>query len=114
MANPSKQKGTEWEMRVLRFIQSYGSDVRRLPPAGSLDVGDLTLTDADGDAWTIECKATKALDLAGAMNELRVEQERAGTPFGACVFKRRNHEASRAYVVMELGQFAELIASEPL
>ncbi len=112
MANPSKAKGTEWEMRVLRFLASYGLDVQRMPPAGSLDVGDLQLTDKDGDRWVLECKATKALDLAGGMNELAAEQKRAGVPFGACVFKRRNHDTSRGYVVMELADFAALISPE--
>ena len=112
MANPSKAKGTDWEMRVLRFLASYGLDVQRMPPAGSLDVGDLQLTDKDSDRWVLECKATKGLDLAGAMNELAVEQKRAGAPFGACVFKRRNHDTSRGYVVMELADFAALISPE--
>lgn len=114
MANPSKQKGTDWEMRVLRFLASYGLDVQRMPPAGHLDVGDLQLTDRDGDRWCLELKATKGIDLAGAMNELKVEQERAGAAFGAAVFKRRNHDTSRGYVVMELHQLAALLAPDPL
>ncbi len=114
MANPSKAKGTDWEMRVLRFLASYGLDVQRMPPAGSLDVGDLQLTDKDGDRWVIECKATKAIDLAGGMNELRVEQQRAGAPFGALIIKRRNHDTSRGYVVIDLGDFAATVSDEVL
>lgn len=112
MTNKPKAIGTNWEMRVLRFLESYGLDVNRMPPAGTLDVGDLQLVDKDSDRWVIECKATKSLDLAGGMNELRVEQERAGAPFGACIFKRRNHETSRGYVVMELADFAALLSPE--
>lgn len=114
MTNRPRQVGTNWEMRVLRYLASYGIDVRRMPPAGSLDVGDLQLVDKDSDRWVLECKATKALDIAGGMNELKVELERAGAPFGACVFKRRNHDTSRGYVVMELHQLAALLAPEPL
>ena len=114
MANPNKARGTDWEMRVKRFLESYGLTVQRMPPAGSLDVGDLQLADKDGDRWVIECKATKALDLAGAMNELAAEQRRAGAPFGAAVFKRRNHETSRGYVVLELADFAALLSPEVL
>lgn len=108
MSNPSKKKGTEWEMRVLRYLADCGFDVRRNPPSGKNDVGDLRVVDRDNDVVVVECKATKSIDLAGGMNELRAEVSNANASYGVCVFKRRSHATERAYVVMELADFAAL------
>lgn len=112
--NPSKQKGTEWETRLVAYLTAQGLNPRRMPPAGNLDVGDITVTDADGDRWIVEAKATKGIDLAGGMNELAREKANAGVSFGALVIKRRNHATERAYVVIELADFAALMAPEGL
>ena len=114
MANPSKARGTEWEQRIVAYLRDRGLNPQRMPPAGRLDVGDITVTDADGDRWIIEAKATKSIDLAGGMNELAAEKLNAGVTFGALIVKRRNHATGRAYVVIELGDFAALMAPEGL
>lgn len=110
--NRPKKIGTEWETRLVRYLAEQGLTVRRNPPAGTNDIGDITVTDADGDSWVIEAKATKAIDLAGGMNELAREKANAGVSFGALVIKRRNHDTGRAYVVIELEDFAALMAPE--
>ena len=112
MANPSKRKGTDWEMRVLALLHDHDIPAHRNPPAGNLDVGDLRLVDRDGDPVVVECKATKAIDLAGGMNELAVEVARADAAYGVLVVKRRSHPTGRAYVVLELADFAALVAPE--
>ncbi len=97
-------------MRVLRYLHDHGVWAVRNPPAGAKDRGDLRVTDRDHDQVVVECKATKTLDLAGGMNELTAEVANADAGYGVCVFKRRNHPTHRAYVVMELADFAALIA----
>ena len=67
MTNPARKKGTAWEMRVLAYLRDRGVDARRNPPAGRLDVGDISFTDRDGDPVVVECKNTKAIDLAGGV-----------------------------------------------
>lgn len=110
MANPSKRKGTAWERAVQDYLAEHGLDVRRMPPAGTKDVGDLQFTDRDGDLVVVECKATKQLDLAGAMKETAREVEEAGAGYGVAAIKRRQHPTAQGYVVMTLTDFAALIA----
>lgn len=106
--NPSKRKGTAWERAAQDFLNAQGADCRRMPPAGSKDVGDLQFTDRDGDLVVVECKATKALDIAGAVNEAQREAEQAGASYGVAVIKRRQHGVAAGYVVMSLADFAAL------
>ena len=113
MANPSKAKGSRFEVAVRDWLAHRGVRVVRNPPAGTKDVGDLTVWDADGDAWCLELKATKSLDLASGMRELKAEKLNAGTEFGVCVFKKRNAPIADAYVVMSLDDFASIVAGEP-
>ena len=110
MANPSKRKGTAFEVLVRDYLAEHtGLDVRRMPPAGSKDVGDLKLVDGDGDLWVLECKATQALYVAGAVDEAHTEARNAGTCWGAAVIKRRNRNVAEAYVVVPLTTFVGLV-----
>ena len=43
------------------------------------------------------------------MDEVREQKKNAGAQIGVAVVKRRNHAAARAYVVMELADFIQLI-----
>lgn len=113
MTNPSKAKGTRFERAVQDWLDARGVRVVRNPPAGTKDIGDLTVWDADGDRWVVEAKATKTLDLAGGMRELNTEKANAGAAFGVCVFKKRNAPVADAYVVMSLDDFASIVAGEP-
>ena len=57
----------------------------------------------------LEAKACKQLSLSQWMDEVRVQKKNAGAQVGAAVVKRRNHQAGRAYVVMEFDDFLDLI-----
>jgi Holliday junction resolvase len=112
MANPSKRKGTAWERAVQDYLNEAGVWTRRMPPSGSKDVGDLQAEDRDGDLFIVECKATKAIDLAGAVKEAQVEAENAGATYGVAAIKRRQKGVAEGYVVMTLADFAELVRPE--
>jgi hypothetical protein len=105
MANESKRKGTSHETAVVRFLKPAFPYVERRALAGNSDRGDI----AGIPGLVIECKAEKRIDLAGYMDEVRQEVKNAGAQLGVAVVKRRNHPIERAYVVMELADFVEVI-----
>jgi hypothetical protein len=104
----AKAAGREWEGRVALFMSDVWPKVERRRQAGRFDRGDLINT----EPWVVECKATRTIDLAGGCDEARQEAVNAGAQWWVLVVKRRNKPASRAYVVMDLQQFHDLIAQE--
>lgn len=102
----SKRTGTRFETAVANVFLVEGVAAYRNAPSGSRDKGDLTILDWDA---ICECKATKALDLAGAVTEAKLEAMNAGKRFGIAVIKRRMANARRSYVVMELEDFIHLM-----
>jgi Holliday junction resolvase len=88
--NRSKAKGTAAETALLRWLVDEGHAAHRNPPAGSNDVGDLTVR--RGAQWiTIEVKnrADIATAIRDGLNELDVEKANAGTDHGVLVVKPR-------------------------
>lgn len=62
MANPSKEKGTKAETKVVRFLNERDWDARRQPLSGNKDKGDILATplfDAQYQQYIIEVKAGK-------------------------------------------------------
>lgn len=114
MTNPA---GTRWAQTVAEFLMDHGwPHAERRAQRGTNDAGDI----AGVLGWHLECKATKDQDLPGALNQARDSVAKAITkaarrgrkmdpPFVACIFKRRNHVADRAYVVMELEPWTKLL-----
>ena len=103
----SRRKGTAWESAVVEFLREHGFPyAERRVLSGSLDRGDLTGL----PGVMVECKAEKSIDLAGYMDEVKVQTVNAGAQLGVAVVKRRNRPPKDAYVVMDLATFAELLA----
>ena len=120
MSNPSKRKGSSWEIGINQFNKAFAhlAGLRwvshRNPPAGTLDVGDVELV-PDRLRLAIGAKAEQRMELAGYMKELAVEvanyEKREGhAAHGVVVVKRRNHPVERAYAVMEYRDLLNLIA----
>lgn len=104
--NKSKARGTAWETRVVNFLRDHGFPyAERRALSGALDKGDVNVP-----GIVIECKAHKALDLAGWVDEMVKEKANAGVPIGVVVFPRRSHATGRSYVLMELEQFCEMVS----
>lgn len=76
--------------------------------AGVNDRGDL----AGVPGVMIECKAEKAIDLAGYMDEVKVQTVNSCAQLGVAVVKRRNRSVGDAYAVMPLSALTELLANE--
>lgn len=73
MANPSKQKGTRAETKVVRYLQSCGFAARRQALAGSDDQGDIKAEapDMPERSFIIEVKAGKQ---TAAPNRTQIEE----------------------------------------
>jgi hypothetical protein len=71
---------------------------------GRWDKGDFFHT----APFVIEAKNQKALDLAGWMDEARVEAKNAGGLIPVVMFPRKSMALERCYVLMELGDWIDL------
>lgn len=103
--NKNKIKGSIFEKLVSGFLKEYGFPAERRVQGGTLDKGDI----AGVDNWVLECKSVKKFDLAGFIDEARKEAQNAKAKYFAAIIKRRQKPASKAFVLMELDQFAEII-----
>lgn len=102
----SKAKGTRFEREVADYLALSVPGVDRMILHGSADHGDITGV----PDWTLETKSTRTIDLAGALDEAKVEASNAKTRWHAAIVKRRGKSVAGAYVVFSLGQFADLLA----
>jgi len=105
MANPNKAKGTAWERACEDYLASKLDLIRRCPPHGPIDKGDLW---SPGIAW--QCKNHKTLDLAGWTDATVGQAENAGEKYGIALVKRRNHGVGRGYAVTTVETMARLVA----
>ena len=119
MITKNKRTGSEWETRVLKYLRGRKISAERGANTGAKDEGDLWFRHGRWDIpFVIECKAEKAMNLSGYVTEAKVEaknwvenRDNEDLPYPIVVIKRRNHPVNKAYVVMELDDFAELILS---
>jgi Holliday junction resolvase len=105
-----KAKGSSFERDVVGFLREHGFPYceRHYGAGRPDDVGDI-----DGiPGWTVECKAHKALNLAGWSDEAESERQHGRQRFAAVVAKRRNRSTGDAYVIVSLSTFANLLADE--
>lgn len=103
MTNPN---GTRFETACVRYAMSRGFRAYRIARSGRNDKGDIQLT----EDVILECKATRAIQLAEAMEQLKVEVKNADARYGAAVIKRRQRGVDRSYAVMEYDDFLSLVA----
>jgi len=103
-----KAKGSAFEREVVAYLKANGFPYaeRHYGAGRPDDVGDI-----DGIVgWTLECKAHKALDLAGWSDEAEAERQHGRQRFAAVIAKRRNRPTADAYVIVSLSTFADLVA----
>jgi hypothetical protein len=102
-----KAKGSLFEREVAAFLRAAGFvHAERAYGAGRPgDVGDI-----DGlPGVVLECKAHRAIDLAGWVDEASRERTTAGADMGIVVAKRRGRPVDDAYAVLPLYQLARLL-----
>ena len=99
-----RQKGPGFEKAVSDYLTSRGIPTERRVKEGKNDRGDIAgLIDA-----VMECKATKAIDLAAARKEAITEAANAGVTYPFTVHKKRQANVKDAYVEMPLWAFVDL------
>lgn len=109
MSNPSKRKGSKWEVDLRDYDVEQGIDTTRLPTSGNIDMGDLVKR-MRGKFYVVEAKAVKALSLpqwlaeaeTEADNYARVHKVDRSLVVPLVVAKRRMAPIGKSYVIQEL------------
>jgi hypothetical protein len=101
-----KRAGARFEQQVADYLAANGFPyAERRHSNGPKDRGDI----AGVLGWTLEAKALRDLDVAGAIDEAAKEAGNAGSRWYAAILKRRRKPTADAYVVLPLKLFADLV-----
>ena len=107
MTNPSKAKGTRWEVAVATFLREAGFiEVYRMAQTGEFDAGGL----GGISEVAFECRDRNRLTLAENVDDANSRAINKKAKYGVTVMKRRGRKAADGYVVMDLATFARLLA----
>lgn len=105
MSAQNKRKGSLWERDLEEYYNMEGFKARRLPRAGTKDIGDIAIELKNNHVVVVEAKNVKANDVLQWLREADVEAEhysqKYDTPaYGIVVRKTRGTNASGAVVMM--------------
>ena len=106
-----KAKGDRFERDVVRVLRENGHPYaeRALRLGAHADFADI----AGVPGFHIECRDRGRIELGAWLTLLNVEARHIpSNPVPVLVVKRRQKPTEQAYVVLELGRFARLIAEE--
>lgn len=113
MASPAynKQKGSQFEIDVMKWFRSLGVLAERLRLAGKDDEGDLVVV-VSGQTYVLELKNTARLDLPEFWRQAEVEalnyakaRGLGEVPLHYVVVKRRNAGIDKAWIVQPIDQW---------
>lgn len=115
MSSANKRKGSTWESSIEDHLNSQGLKARRLPRAGSKDIGDVAI-DLGEQAIVIEAKNVNNAwsQMAQFLREADVEADNfedkySVTAYPVVVTKTRQKGPGEGRVVMTLDQFIDLL-----
>ncbi len=104
--NPSKQRGTSWESKIVDFLKEHWPHVERRTLSGAKDRGDI----AGIPGLVIEAKNAAHFALSLWLKEAHAERDNDGADLGVVWAKRRGKSsAGDGYVVMDGHTFAHLL-----
>lgn len=114
MSNPSKRKGTAFEVSVANYLAEALDDdrIERRALQGVNDRGDVAGVRFNGARVVIECKATTRPEVSAWLREAEAERVNDGAAFGVVVAKRRGVGDTRTgeqLVLMTLDTFADFL-----
>ena len=109
-AKYNKQKGSQFEVDVMKWFRKMGAVAERLRLSGSEDEGDLVVIVA-GETFIFELKNTKKLNLKEFWDEAQKEATNyskhrgISQPLSYVLFKRRNAGIDKAWVITSLEEW---------
>lgn len=114
MSTYNKVKGSKFETDVENYGNEVGLRIRRLPRAGTKDIGDAAIELNTGIVVVLEAKNVKQADMSGWLREADVEAcnyelRYNVTTLGAVITKTRGKGTGEARVTMTYDQFINLL-----
>jgi hypothetical protein len=108
MTNPSKAKGTAFEVSIVGYLRRWWPNACRTLAGARDDRGDVS-----GVPIVLELKNEKRTDLAGWWREARCEADNAGMVRAAVVHKRRGvTDPAQQWVSMPLWMLVDLLMDD--
>ena len=109
----NKVKGTRFEVELENHINEAGMKARRLPRAGTKDIGDVSII-FNTFAIIIEAKNVKKQDMAQFLKEADIESDNYENKYGTAtvpvvITKTRGKKAGEARVTMTLDTLLDLL-----
>lgn len=111
----NKRKGSGWEVELVDYFRGLDLVAERLRLSGTNDEGDLWFV-KDNKFYIVEAKNTKGFNPGVWIKEAVVEAQnwltkRKSTKpvIPIVIAKRRQHGVGKAYVIMELDTFMEVL-----
>ena len=119
MSAANKAKGSRWERDLEEYLHSAGVKARRLPRAGSKDIGDVAIELKSGRVIVIEAKDVKAANLAEFLRQADVEADNyrgkyVVDTYGVVAQKTRMKGTGGARVTLTVDTLLELLRWEGL
>jgi len=113
MSAANKAKGSRWERELEDYLNAAGMHARRLPRAGSKDIGDVSITVGDF-VIVVEAKNVKAANMADFLRQADVESDHYEDKYGVptvpvVVTKTRQKGAGEGRVTMTLDTLIDLL-----
>ena len=110
----NKVKGSRWESDLENYYNEEGLKARRLPRAGTKDIGDIAIELSNDHVIVVEAKNVKANKVSEWLAEADVEannhQDKYGRPcYGVVVRKTPGKTAEGGVVMMTQETFLNLL-----
>jgi hypothetical protein len=101
-----KRAGAAYEAAVRDYLQAHGFPQCERPALwGRRDRGDLLGV----DGFVVQVRNTNRIDLAGAVDDAKVQAGNNGSGWPVAIVKRKGRGVGGSYVVMELETWAEMV-----
>ena len=106
MANPSREKGTRYEVACAEWFRQRGwSEVFRMATRSTLDVGDL----GGLPRFAVECRDRQKQSLSLNVDDAEERARNKNADFGVALMKRPRRPVGDSYVCMSLTTFGRIL-----
>lgn len=119
MSAANKAKGSKFESDIERYLNDNGHKARRLPRAGSKDIGDVSVTLKSDAVLVVEAKNTKTTQMREYLRQAETESNFYEAKYGSVTYpvvvtKARGLSIAEARVTMTLETLMEFLHAEGL